>query len=76
MQGQISVIEEDAVTTADPEAGRAITVKRQDARDVKGRGYSQAAKLGIAVGIGVAIVAAIIGYKASHPLDGIDLGEL
>jgi hypothetical protein len=76
MQGYISQVEEVTPPATDSKTGRAAAAESQDDKNAKGKGFSKGAKIAIVVGIGVAVVAAIIGYKASHPLAGINLGEL
>ncbi len=75
MPPTISHVEEPAVPAGSPGAGTVAAAERQVLRG-KRRGLSKGVKIAIVLGVGVAVLAAIIGYKASHPLDGINFGEL
>ncbi len=75
MPPNISHVEEPAAPVNSSGAESVATAERPNLKG-KRSGLSKGVKIFIVLGIGVAVLAAIIGYKASHPLDGIDFGEL
>ncbi len=75
MRAPITEVEEAALPVADSGAGNMATAGRYD-DDAKRKGLSKGTKIAIVVGIGIALIAAILGYKAAHPLSGINLGKL
>ncbi len=75
MRVPISEVEEAALPVADSGAGNIAAASRHG-DDMKRKGLSKGTKIAIVVGIGIALIAAILGYKAAHPLSGINLGKL
>src|SRR5208337_3657281 len=67
-RGYLSQIENDSFTVTDQATKKAASVSYGDVRSLKvnGKGMSTGTKILIGVGVGVAIVAGIFAYAATH----------
>jgi hypothetical protein len=66
LRGYLSQIENDSFTITDKAANKATSVSYGDVRSLKGKGLPTAAKVLIAVGIGVAVTAGVLAYLVTH----------
>ena len=65
-RGYLSQIENDSFTITDKATNKATSVSYGDVRSLKGKGLPTAAKVLIAVGIGVCITAGVLAYLVTH----------
>lgn len=66
LRGYLSQIENDSFTITDKATNKATSVSYGDVRSLKGKGLPTAAKVLIAVGIGVAVTAGVLAYLVTH----------
>jgi len=71
MKGYISQAGEDSFTLTDSKTKQTNAVAYRDVAQVKGSGLSNAAKIGIVVGIGAAVAVIVIASQVSHALDNL-----
>jgi hypothetical protein len=64
------------VAVSDDSKRRKTRTEHPETGNGKSRGFSKAAKCAIVIGVGVAVVAAILGYKITHPLAGVKFGKM
>ncbi len=75
VKGYVSGTSQENFTFTERDSGRTTTIAYRDVIEVKKRGLSKGAKIGIGAGIGVAVLALVFIHVRNHLFDGFRLGN-